>query len=512
MDEPTVQRLGKYEIIGEVGSGGMGVVYKAYQPSLNRYVAIKVLPKNLSREAQFVERFRREAQAAAKLSNPNIVPIHDVGRDGDVHYLVMEFIDGPSLATKLETAGALPLEDALSIFNQVGAALDYAHSHKIVHRDIKPSNILLSRDGRAMLCDFGIARAADDSDLTIGTLGTAEYMSPEQALGRRDLDGRADLYSLTVVLFKMLTGHGAFQADTPLSMMQKHLHETPLPPSHFRADLPKAFDAVIMRGLEKDRDRRYANAAQMARELEQIIHPQKEPDGHETQNTELAWGEFMDRMRSQPWAWALAALGLVLLAVSLAGLLRGCGQGGDATPTPGVATSIPTRVATAVPATATSEPVNSPTPAATRRPTLAHTRPPQKALVPSATISPEEPGAKFQKVSIQSLSYSGGMLRLTGTVRMPYDRYPDQWWQVRWVGDEVVGGLGLKVTDQRIDWHPVTGDYRYEDADGVLAEWEPSPNTHCRVHIVIVTTAGQASDRFYATFDLQPILPGCLSP
>ena len=180
------KRLGGYQILEEIGRGGMAVVYKAYQPSLNRYVAIKVLREHLSEEKPLVDRFVREARAAAMLQHANIIHIYDVGREGNLYYIVMDYVAGPSLAAKLSRGGALDLDTALSILGQIGAALDYAHSQGIVHRDVKPSNILLTPGGQAVLSDFGIARAATESRLTQTgmVVGTPEYMSPEQAAGQ----------------------------------------------------------------------------------------------------------------------------------------------------------------------------------------------------------------------------------------------------------------------------------------------------------------------------------------
>lgn len=257
--------LGPYSIVEVIGVGGMATVYKARQPALQRYVALKVLHEHLARDTEFVKRFEQEARIAAALAHPNIIPIHDVGEDGGLHYLAMGYIAGQSLAARLQKAGALPLALALSIIRQVGAALDYAHARGVIHRDVKPSNILLTPDGHAVLSDFGIARAATGVRLTqTGLLvGTPEYMSPEQAQGK-EVDGRSDLYSLGIVAYEMLTGQVPFVADTPLVVLYKQVHEAPPMPAAINPALTVAVQAALLRALAKEPGRRYQSGAQMA--------------------------------------------------------------------------------------------------------------------------------------------------------------------------------------------------------------------------------------------------------
>ena len=201
--------LGRYQVVEELGRGGMGVVYRAYQPSLNRHVAIKVLPPQLSLDQQLVGRFQREARAAANLRHPNIVVIYDVGEEKGIHYIVMEYLEGRTLKQLVEEEGPLHPKRAAHIVEQVAAALDYAHQRGFVHRDVKPANIFVGPGDHVTLTDFGIAKAASETQqLTrTGTLmGTPEYMAPEQATGG-EVDHRTDLYALGVVLYQMLTGH-----------------------------------------------------------------------------------------------------------------------------------------------------------------------------------------------------------------------------------------------------------------------------------------------------------------
>jgi len=255
--------LGNYQIIQEIGRGGMAVVYKAFQPSLRRYVALKVLPEYLQIDPEFVARFQREARAAAQLSHPNVVTIYDVGEQAGVHYIAMEYLEGGSLLDRL-SRGVFSLDEALQIVEQVGSALDFAHSRGLIHRDIKPANILFSADNRPKVTDFGIARAGDTSRLTrAGTmLGTPDYMSPEQAEGG-PVDHHTDLYALGVILYEMLTGRVPFHADTPHAILYALIHRPPQPPRQLRPDLSPAVEAVLLKALAKQPNERFQRGADM---------------------------------------------------------------------------------------------------------------------------------------------------------------------------------------------------------------------------------------------------------
>jgi eukaryotic-like serine/threonine-protein kinase len=267
-DRITVAVGNEYLIEHEVGRGGMAVVYRATDLRLHRTVAIKVLPPDVAFNSDVRVRFIREAQTAAQLSHPNIVPIYAVDEkdNGSVVFFVMSYVDGESLGARLKREGAWPVEQTVRVLRDVADALAYAHARGVVHRDIKPDNILIERaSGRPMVTDFGIARAtAGDSRLTVTgvAVGTPAYMSPEQALGERELDGRSDLYSLAVVGYHMLTGETPFKASNTPAMLVKHVSERPRPVRERRPEVPAYLAVAIDRALAKRPEDRWADAAE----------------------------------------------------------------------------------------------------------------------------------------------------------------------------------------------------------------------------------------------------------
>ncbi|HEX3327454.1 MAG TPA: Stk1 family PASTA domain-containing Ser/Thr kinase [Actinomycetota bacterium] len=269
----------RYSVFERVGAGGMAEVYRARDELLGRDVALKVLSERFARDSSFVERFRREAQSAANLNHPQIVSLYDYGSDGDAYFIVMEFIDGTSLADIIHREAPLLPERAAEIALDVTRALDRAHTAGIVHRDIKPGNILITKDGNTKVTDFGIARAArGDNEQTMTqtgmVIGTAAYLSPEQAQGE-PVDGRSDLYSLGVVLYEMLSGHAPFAGDTPLAIAYKHVREFAAPPSSINPDVPKELDAIVMKALAKNPENRYQNAVEFEQDLQRFLSGQK---------------------------------------------------------------------------------------------------------------------------------------------------------------------------------------------------------------------------------------------
>jgi tRNA A-37 threonylcarbamoyl transferase component Bud32 len=254
----------RYKVEATLGEGGMARVYRGTDQVLGRTVAIKVLADRYAADDKFLTRFRREAQAAAALSHPNVVAVFDTGDDGQDHYIVMELVDGDTLADVLKRQGTLDPDRAAAIGEDVATALHAAHDRGLVHRDVKPGNVMIDRDGRIKVMDFGIARAAAEDTLTqTGTvLGTAAYLSPEQARGD-PVDARSDIYSLGCVLFEAVAGRPPFTGDSPVSLAFRHVNEDPQPPSTYRAGVPPELEAVILRALAKDPERRYGSAAEM---------------------------------------------------------------------------------------------------------------------------------------------------------------------------------------------------------------------------------------------------------
>ncbi|MBK9709994.1 MAG: protein kinase [Kouleothrix sp.] len=304
--------LGQYQLIEAVGHGGMATVYKAYQPSLDRHVAVKVLLSN--RDPQFAARFKREARAIAALQHHNILPIYDYGEQNGVLYFVTQYVEnGVSLHDLL--GKPVPPGQALRLIGHVLAALDYAHSRGVVHRDIKPANILMPSPNWALLADFGIAKLMNDSQhltMTGFIIGTAAYMAPEQAAGRT-IDARTDLYSLGVVMYEMLTGRVPFESDTPMAVLTKHVYEPPPPPRSLNPNLPTEIEAVLLRVLAKDPGQRYQSAADMAADIERVT-PQFERPRPPSQVTSL-YQSGVDAFQKGRWDEAVERFGrLVTLA------------------------------------------------------------------------------------------------------------------------------------------------------------------------------------------------------
>ena len=261
--------------VGELlGRGGMAEVYLATDRVLDRPVAFKVLGGWLANDATFVERFRREALAAARISHPNLVAVFDAGSEDGVHYIVMEHVPGETLADVLRKEGRLHPNRATRIAASVADALGVAHAARIVHRDVKPANVMLTPDGRTKLMDLGIARNIDGESITHASsiLGTAGYVSPEQARGD-PVDHRSDIYSLGCVLYEMLTGRQPFEAQDPLAMAYKHVHEAPVPPTSLEPSIPPALEAVTLRAMEKEPAARFQSVEEMAAALDDRTAP-----------------------------------------------------------------------------------------------------------------------------------------------------------------------------------------------------------------------------------------------
>lgn len=267
---------GRYEIITRIGGGGMALVYKAHDILLNRKVAVKVLRQQYTHDEEFIRRFRREAQSAAALSHPNVVSIYDVGEEGDTQYIVMEYIEGHNLNEIIQERAPLQVEEAVHIAVQICDALEHAHHNQIIHRDIKPHNILIGKNGRVKVTDFGIARAVTSSTITQtgSVLGSVHYFSPEHAKGVSTGE-KSDLYSLGIVLYQTLTGKLPFLGESPISVALKHLQETFEEPRKVNAYIPQSVENIILKAMRKNPADRYSSATEMLRDLETCLKPER---------------------------------------------------------------------------------------------------------------------------------------------------------------------------------------------------------------------------------------------
>ena len=308
---------GRYRVLKRLGSGGMADVYCAEDAQLGRRVALKVLHRRYAEDPQFVERFRREASSAAGLQHPNIVGIYDRGEWDGTYYIAMEFVEGRTLKDIVLEKGPAPPAAAIDITLQILRAARYAHKRGIVHRDIKPQNVLIDQEGRVRVADFGIARAGtSDMTETGSIMGTAQYLSPEQAQGR-PVDARSDLYSIGVVLYELLAGQVPFDAETPVTVALMQVNETPVPPGQRNPEVPPALDAVVMRGLEKDPARRFADADEFIAALEAARA------GHEVLPPPPVIEEVVEEEPGRRWwLWLLILLALAAIALGLYLLLR----------------------------------------------------------------------------------------------------------------------------------------------------------------------------------------------
>jgi tRNA A-37 threonylcarbamoyl transferase component Bud32 len=334
----TGRHLGKYELLEKVGQGGMAYVYKAHQPTIDRHVAVKVLHSHLADDAEFLTRFKREAQGLGRLRHPHIVSVIDFDVDDGWYYMVMDYIEGETLEAYLDRRGRLPLAEALRLMAQVTSALAYAHDNGRIHRDIKPSNVMFADDAQrhAVITDFGLTRLLDNATLTLsGTIaGTPAYMSPEAAQGQKT-DARSDIYSLGVMLYEMVTGQRPFLGETPLSIIMKLVIE-PLPPAlSINPELPPAVDTLLQKAMAKQPEERYQTAAEMLAAVQAVaggklpvVNGEAEPDRTQLLRAETAVLPAQPAAINTPlpaaakrpfWPWLLGA-GL-LLAALLVGLL-----------------------------------------------------------------------------------------------------------------------------------------------------------------------------------------------
>ncbi len=371
------QMLGPYRIINQIGQGGMATVYKAYQPSMDRNVAIKVLPSRLAESQEFIQRFQQEARIIAKLEHPHILPVFDYGESDGITYFVMRYLDAGTLSDKMEKGRPLPLNEIDRLFTQLAEALSYAHGFGIIHRDLKPSNALIDSQGNLFLTDFGIAKLLESASprltQTDAIMGTPAYISPEQAQANK-VDQRSDIYSLGIILYEMVTGRVPFEAETPLAVLLKHVGDQLPPPSSIKPDVPEAIEQVVLKALAKHPGDRYSTVAeflaawkdalQEARSVQRTAGPSNAPPNQSLSPSASSSGTPVSAARqgapapkpvsnSGGWAtWAVGCLvalcGLAVVGGGAFFLYRSANQPPTATPRP-TQTEVPPPTSTPVP-------------------------------------------------------------------------------------------------------------------------------------------------------------------
>jgi serine/threonine protein kinase len=360
------QMLGSYRIISQIGQGGMATVYKAYQPSMDRHVAIKVLPSQLAESKEFVARFQQEARIIARLEHPHILPVFDYGESDGVAYFVMRYLEAGTLKDRMVARRPLPLNEIDRIFTQLTDALSYAHGHGVVHRDLKPANALVDSQGNLFLTDFGIAKLLESASprltQTDAIMGTPAYISPEQAQART-VDQRSDIYSLGIILYEMVTGQVPFEAETPLAIILKHVSDPLPPPSLIKKDIAPAIEQAILKALAKDPDDRFATAAEflaawkraLSEAEKETLRPEPEVPPEATSRAQMPAPSTVTASqpsRSTGWIVGCLIVACLVLAVGGGGIFLASNWGmftqATATPLPTL-TNIPLPTETPIP-------------------------------------------------------------------------------------------------------------------------------------------------------------------
>ncbi len=428
-----MNQIGRYEITGELGRGGMASVYRGFDPRFKRDVAVKVLPREFLHDSSFRARFEREAQTIATLEHAAIVPVYDFGEESGQPYIVMRLMTGGSLAERL-ARGPLPLAEIARLFARLAPALDEAHARGIIHRDLKPGNILFDQRGDAYLSDFGIAKLTEASAAFTGSavIGTPAYMSPEQAKGERDIDGRSDLYALGAILFEALSGQTPYNADTPMGVVVKHIVE-PVPRIlDVRPNLPRECETLIATAMAKDRGARYQTAHQMATAIAALSEGHVAPAPARPAPSATLVAPASQNLRPAPitaarktglptWVWLMGGGGLMVFVAGIVvvGWLastiftpkvkptatQAVAVAATHTAAPFVqpsATDAPTAVPTDAP---TDVPTDAPTTVPTDAPTTAPTDAPTAVPTDVPTAAPTGPSAFITNITLNGNAY-----------------------------------------------------------------------------------------------------------
>ena len=469
------QMLGPYQIIEQIGEGGMASVYKAYQPSMDRNVAIKILPSQLAESAEFTQRFQQEARIIAKLEHPHILPVFDYGESNGITYLAMRYLDAGTLGEKMQKERPLPLDEIDRLFTQLADALSYAHSYGIIHRDLKPSNALIDSQGNLFLTDFGIAKMLESASprltQTDAIMGTPAYISPEQAKAVQ-VNQRSDIYSLGIILYEMVTGRVPFVAETPLAVILKHVSDPLPPPSTLKPDIPEAIEKVILKALAKEPNDRFATVNEFLsawkRALDDIkatprsssnetVSAQAAPATVYTQPPHGTTGTVTKtEPKSRGWiGWAAGCLiGLCLLgAIGGGGLyLINSGMFADTPPT------------------------QAPAPTQTQAPppTLTQAPPPTEAPQPTATTASIVPGEILIDDDFSDDSLWGTLDESTASIQYDNERLRMKVFEQNWIvwstpNGELYENVHAEITAYNNDGEDTTAFgiicYQQEDTD-----------------------------------------------
>ncbi|RMH47469.1 MAG: serine/threonine protein kinase [Gammaproteobacteria bacterium] len=458
-----MQTFGRYEILEELGKGGMAVVYRALDPRFKREVALKVLPRTLLHDDQFRARFEREAQVIAQLEHPAIVPVYDFGEQDGQPYIVMRLMTGGSLAERIQQQGTISLAESTAILTVIAEALDEAHERGIIHRDIKPDNILFDARGKAYLSDFGIAKMLQATVSLTGSqmiIGTPAYMSPEQGRGERDIDRRSDVYALGAILFEMLSGRIPYDADTPTGQIIKHITD-PVPNlCALRPDLPPSIQTVIATAMAKDRDARYPTAGHLAeamsyvtrgltpppRSLSQAPQPQPAPQASPLPPAKERLTAPVSTFQWLPW--------LTVAAILLASLFFFAW---------GSKKTTPLQTQTPAPTAQQSIIISSPTPTTTHTPAPSSS---PEAPTHTPTITPSPTSVPMAEISVRSANVRTGpdtrftvLASYPNTTRLPVLGVNAQhtWLQVQLPNTNTIGWIALSTVtlDQDVALLPI---------------------------------------------------------